>query len=310
MEQQVIYSWPALVFWIGVYQCVLLTPIIWHKDKEKPLPYRLMAVFLMIMGFVLLGNIVRFSPHADPKVIYRIMDFSGLLVMLYSPMFYFYIKSFIQRNFQFERKHMWHVMPALFLWTVRMIADFIDPQRGDMVKEAFLAGIAPPIEVRLMGALIAGIFFTYIVSGLRLLHRFRKYVQATASYEDTSYFRWLQFLALVLLMPVISVVLTALFVGRPINIPYPAYGISLMISIITILVIIQPEVLKGVPENLKVEKEEELEPKRYESSSLSDPQKNLIHQNLLKHMVKEKPYLNQELTISQLAESLQINEVV
>jgi YesN/AraC family two-component response regulator len=80
-----------------------------------------------------------------------------------------------------------------------------------------------------------------------------------------------------------------------------------MVSVVTVVLIIQPEVFKGIPEELQVEKEEELEPKRYESSSLTSGQKDNFHQKLISHMSSEKPYLNQELTISQLADQLQIN---
>jgi AraC-like DNA-binding protein len=307
MNAAVIYTWPALVFWIGLYQCVLLAPILWFKEKEKTLPYRIMAVFLIIMGFRLLVSIVQFGPEPDLRRLFMLIDFSGLFILLYSPLFYYYIKSFIQRDFKFKKRHIIHFLPLLVPITARLIVGLTMPEEGQKIRMAFHEGIPPPVEVRVVGAIILFTFMGYLVAGLRLLARFRRFIKRTSSFEDFTYFRWLLFIAFVLLLPVISVVLTGIFIGRPVNIPYPSYGISLMVSVVTVVLIIQPEVFKGIPEELQVEKEEELEPKRYESSSLTSGQKDNFHQKLISHMSSEKPYLNQELTISQLADQLQIN---
>jgi AraC-like DNA-binding protein len=266
-----------------------------------------MAVFLLIMGFRLLVSIVQFGPEPDLRQLFILIDFSGLFILLYSPLFYFYIKSFIQRNFHFERRHLIHLAPLIIPIAARIIVGLTIPEEGQRLRRAFHEGIPPPIEVRFVGAFILLIFMSYVVAGLRLLARFRKFVKRTASFEDTLHFRWLFFIAFVLLLPVISVVMTGIFIGRPINIPYPSYGISLMASVITVVVMIKPEVFKGIPENLKVETEEELEPKRYESSTLSSTQKEALNQKLLQHIASQKPYLDQELTISQLADQLNIN---
>ncbi len=307
MKAAVIYSWPALIFWIGLYQCVLLAPVIWLKGKDKPLPYRLLAIFLLIMGFRLLVSIVQFGPEPDLKQLFRLIDFSGLLIILYSPLYYFYIKSFIQRNFHFQRKHLLHLLPLLVPVFIRIFVGLTNPEEGERLRLAFHLGTPPPLEVRIVGVLILMIYASYFFAGFRLLLRFRKFLKRTASFEDTLHFRWLVFMAIVLLMPVLSMILTAIFIGRPINIPYPSYGISLMVSIVAVIVMVRPEIFKGVPEKLKVEKEEELEPKRYESSPLSSPQKEIFHQKLLRHIASQKPYLDQELTISQLADQLDIN---
>lgn len=307
MNAAVVYSWPALIFWIGLYQCILLAPILWFKEKEKPLPYRIMAVFLLIMGFRLMVSVVQFGPEPDLRKLFMLIDFSGLFILLYSPLFYFYIKSFIQRNFKFKRKHLIHFLPLTVPIAARIIVSLTMPEEGQKLRTAFHEGIPPPIEVRVVGALILFTFMTYVVAGLRLLTRFRKFIKRTASFDDSGYFNWLLFIAFVLLLPVISVVFTGIFIGRPVNIPYPSYGISLMVSMITVVLIIKPEVFRGLPEELKVEKEEELQPKRYESSPLNTVQKDDFHHKLVDHMRSQKPYLDQELTISQLADQLQIN---
>jgi AraC-like DNA-binding protein len=307
MQSTVIYSWPAVIFWIGLYQCVLLAPVIWLKGGEKKLPYRLLTVFLLIMGFRLLVSIVQFGPAPDLGKLFMLIDFSGLLVILYSPLFYFYIKSFIQRDFRLQKRDLLHLLPLLIPIAIRIFVVLAMPEEGQKIRRAFHEGIPPPIEARVVGGIILLVFVGYFVAGFRLLLRFRRFIRSTAAYEDNRYFKWLVFLAVVLFMPVISTVLTALFIGRPVNIPYPSYGISLMVSVITVIVMVQPEAFKGVPEELKVEKEEELEPKRYESSSLTEAQKEAFHQQLIQHVTTERPFLNQELTIGQLAEQLDIH---
>jgi YesN/AraC family two-component response regulator len=70
---------------------------------------------------------------------------------------------------------------------------------------------------------------------------------------------------------------------------------------------VRPDIFEGLPDLLMVNEEKELEPRRYESSSLNDGQKERIHSQLLAHMEAQKPWLNQELTLNELAGQLNLN---
>ena len=67
-----------------------------------------------------------------------------------------------------------------------------------------------------------------------------------------------------------------------------------------------PGIFAGFPKALQL-RQQDLEENKYESSSLTQKQKEKYLSLLLDHMDKQKPFLRQELTLSELAQALDIN---
>ncbi len=305
MESLVTYTWSAVILWIGVYQSALLVPVLWFRKQGPKLANRLLAAFVLVMGIRILITILEFSNNVPKSASF--FGLGGLVILFYSPLFYFYLKSLIEREFRFRKVHAWHLVPVWVLVGLHQWFFFQNPSFGRTILDVAREGIPPPIEIRLMGGLVISIFLTYLFLVFRLLSRYRQYVKSTASFSDTLHFRWVLFLVVVMLLPVIIVVLTVITLGRPGWVPYPAYGVSLMVTIIGVVVMVRSEVLNGIPDVLMVDEEEELTPQRYESSALDDPQKRQIQQQLLAFMEKEQPYLTHELTLNALASQLGVN---
>ena len=305
MESLVIYSWAAIILWIGIYQSLLLAPVFWWRKKGNRLANRLLSVFVLVMGFRLGVTILEFSGGADKAPYF--LPTGALVVLFYSPLFYFYIKALIERDFRFGKQHFIHLGPILLLIGSHKWIFHQHPEFSKSALDMARSGHAVPKEMLIIGGMLLIIFLGYLFLTGWLLVRYRRYVRATSSFSDVVHYRWVLFLAGVMLLPLISVLLTMSILGRPSWVPYPAFGVSLMVVIIGIVALVRPEVLNGIPDSLRVNEEEDLSPQRYVSSTLTDPQKLRIQTQLLAYMEQETPFLTQELTLHELATQLDLN---
>lgn len=305
MQAIVIYSWSAVFLWIGLYTSFILVPFLLSRTTGNPLGNKLLAGFVLMVGFRLFTALDEFS-DVDTALSYS-TEVSGIFTFLYGPFFYFYLKVFIERQFRFQIKHLWHLLPVVLLLSLWFIMFIFFPRPRLELTDMIRNGQQPPLGVQLVGMTLSLMFLVYLVMGIRIILRFRQYVRSHASFSNDLYFRWLLFLAIVLLLPVLSALFTVLIIQPTAFVPYPTYGISLMLSIILLIALIRPHILDGLPDSLKVDEVEELAPKRYESSSLADEQKSIYLSSLLTHMENQHPYLNQELTLKELAAQLNMN---
>ncbi|MEM7371354.1 MAG: AraC family transcriptional regulator [Bacteroidota bacterium] len=305
MQPTVIYSWSAVIFWIGIYTSLILIPYLLLRTSGNRLGNTLMAGFVVMMGLRLFTAMNEFS-EVDKMISYS-TELSGILTFLYGPFFYFYLKGFIERKFTFQLKHLWHLVPVGVMLSAWLMVLIFAPSPHQKLIEMIRNGQQPPLGIRLVGMTLGLIFLAYLGMGITLILRFRQYVRTHASFSNAPYFRWLLFLAAILLLPVLSALLTVIVVNPTDFVPYPTYGISLMLSTILLIALIRPRILDGLPDSLMVDEVEELTPKRYESSSLAEDQKSVYLAGLLKHMDQQQPYLNQELTLNELANQLNMN---
>lgn len=316
MPASISYTWPAVILWIGLYQSLVLVPVLLFRRGENQLANQLLAGFIGLMGCRLV-SVITLSGNLSPMWEAWI-SLINPVTFLYGPIFYFYVRAFLERNFQFRKVHLWHLLPmggAIFMYLLA-VTGLIDEPLAPPVPPPPLPHRDVPIVFFTIRLIYGLMFLGYLVLGIRLIVRFRRRVREEASFSEAIHLRWLSFLAAVLLLPLASVLLTALaFYPPPASpsvkfislAPYPAYGVALTICIFAVITFLKPEVLEGLPEALKVEDEDDLAPKRYESSALTEDQKQRYLRQLQTHMDKAKPYLHQELTLSMLADQLKIN---
>ncbi|MEL6134460.1 MAG: helix-turn-helix domain-containing protein [Bacteroidota bacterium] len=297
-------KWIEILLWIGLYQCLIVTPVILLKKGGNRLANYLLAGFLVVMGLRIMVTLV--MQIGMPLWMSSIPRMGFAFLFLYGPFYYFYLKSYIELDFQFRQAHLWHLLPFLLIIVLSVI-DFIWIGADAEFIQTQLRDQPPPLPFRLISLCFIIHLSVYIVLGVRRVMFFRRYIKNSADEEEKGKVGWLAFLAWVLLLPIFSVMLTLIIYGPPRGIPYPAVGVALLVSIITIAALIKPEILMGLQEILKVEEDEDIRPSRYESSSLEVAQKNRIHRQLQKVMEEEKLYLDSNLTLGRLSDRLGVN---
>lgn len=293
------------VLWIGLYQSLVLIPVLGLRREGRAWVNRMMAAMMVFMADRLTASLIRFSAHPDQFSVF--LEFSAALNLLYGPLLYFFIRAFLERSFRLRGVYLLHLIPAMLMLAVRLIWYLADRTHFPGIAELVRGPSPPAWPVRLAALLVAIHFLCYTALGVRLILRFNRHVKMAASFTDRLHLRWLVFLTAVLLLPVASGILTLMVIGPPRLAPYPSLGISLMVSIIGIAAWVRPEILNGLPPALMVEADADLEPKRYESSPLTPEQKARYLAQLQTYMDSRRPWLNQELTLGELAEQTGIN---
>jgi len=307
MESSVQFTYTAAFLWMGVYQGLILSPVLWFRREGNELANKLLATLIFMFSLRILITIYQFS---GSSIYPNFWTLNALpITLLYGPLYYLYLKSYIERGFRLRWPYWYHFFPGLlafiFSWTVLLFFLPDDMEVFESMRRRELPGwiLIFPILVILQTSF-------YIILGFRLLLKYYLYVKSEASSSEDQYFRWLAGLNLILLFPVFSVILTLVLLRRPILAriyPFPALGITLMLASLGIISMVRPSFLQGLPESLRVDEEEDLSPARYESSSLAEDSKVRYHRKLARRMKEEQPFLEQDLTLSELSRRLGIN---
>lgn len=290
---------------VGVYQSLQLAGVLLFTPRQNRLANRLMAALVLINGFRLTFQLSLHLPFGINWA--PIAPLNLPLTMLYGPMLYLYIKSFIQRDFKLDRKTRLHFLPAALGF---LLASFLPLILGLDQPDPFNPYETSHIPPRIwIVASIAGIYnLVYFSLTLIRIWRFYQYVKFNASNSNIQYFRWMVLITFLILAPAFSMVATIMLTETPaITQIYPALVSCLIICLLGILVLVNPDPINGIPSNLQVEDEEELVAPKYSSSSLTEEQKEHMLAQLQNHMQAQQPYLNPTLTLKTLADQLPLN---
>jgi YesN/AraC family two-component response regulator len=85
-----------------------------------------------------------------------------------------------------------------------------------------------------------------------------------------------------------------------------AFCFVFFIVVVYAAALLKPALFHRFPNQMKVESARQIAQKKYESSNLRDSQKEQMVSKLLSYVTTEKPYLEPELTLGQLAEQVDI----
>ncbi|MEO1415750.1 MAG: helix-turn-helix domain-containing protein [Bacteroidota bacterium] len=282
-----------------------MIPVILLKKGANRLSNFILVGFLCMMASRLCISLMT---HGSVPMLLSDLPRSGFaFLFLYGPIYYFYLKSYIELDFRFRTRHILHLLPFFLIIILSLVEFYVSGITDKYILMEHMRHELPPLPIRILSLLFIIHLLVYISLGVRRVMFFRRYIRNSADEEEKGKVVWLGFFACVLLIPVFSVLLTLIIWGPPRGFPYPSLGVALLVCIITIAALIKPEIFTGLQEILKVEEDEDIRPDRYESSSLEETQKSRIHRQIQKVMEEEKLYLDSNLTLGRLADRLGVN---
>ncbi|MEL6671979.1 MAG: helix-turn-helix domain-containing protein [Bacteroidota bacterium] len=292
---------------VGIFLALLLIPLLWIRHLGNEQGNRILAGLVLLMGMANLGPIFGlpdFTPrHNDFFII------SSTIVAFYGPLIFLYMRSFVERDFQLKKVDWLHLTPFILVSLVKGVywQELSGVSRQQM-QTWIQQDLEPPLAFRMQGLLIFLSVLVYLVLCIRLLRNFRRHLRRTASYQDTSRYRWLLLLFTIFFLPIIAAIFGNLMF-RELNMGLaPAYGAGLMLLGMLLIYILAPHILAGFPEPLKLEPSlDEHTRKRYQKSPLDDAQKEKYLGLLLSFMEKQQAYLRPELTLAEVAQELNMN---
>ena len=283
----------ALVF-LGAAQGIFLGVALWSHKQGVRAANRILSVLLIVIA-LLISNFV----FCETEAVYQYPHFANLhvpLLFLCGPLFYLYAKALTTPGFRLSRSALLHGVPAV-LCALYLIPYFLEEPaiklEGGAVPWWFLLG------------LLCLHLFGYLAWVIVRLTRHAENIKQLFSSSQRVGLAWLRNLTTAVL--VVWMVLLFVFITGHSKGPV-GYIIPLLLSVIVYAIgymgFRQPEIFSGV---LLPSAASPPSPERYATSTLTADQADLHLDRLHQLMEGEKPYLDPNLTLPELADRLSIS---
>jgi AraC-like DNA-binding protein len=220
-------------------------------------------------------------------------------LLLYGPLFYLYARGVIFKDFRLSGATLLHLTPYLLL--TASLLSFGNLMPG--TTEEFLA-IELPWQYYTIGALIYTHFFVYLGLTYLTLWKYRKIIKNEYSQIDQINLDWLSFsLNSFGLLTIVSLIHNFIAPAKNVYV----FMVTLVLLLLFIFYFVnrvmlkalrQPEIFAGIGQN---------ETARYQGSSLTAGQVEEYRQKLLTLLRTDKPFLNPQVSLSDLSEKLSIS---
>jgi len=297
-----------IIFLLGAIQSFFFGVLLLDSGKNR-LPPRLLLLFFCIIGFVLIeqylfrSNFIFEYPH--------LLGLTYTLPIILGPILLFYTRSLVkENNAYFFRDFLLHAIPFLLI-TSFLVYDFyfLSPQEKLIYYERQTQG-ETSVYIYIAEFFINFSIPVYSIVSLLLLKKHLKQIKQSYSNIKNIDLHWLKIVLFCMAFVSFVSVLMGLLSDYFKFISYED-GDNLMYITLTIIIyflgyygIKQKPILLNGNSISQIETASTLKPK-YATSSLKDVEKEKLIQRLTKSMENEKPYLNENLTLKELADKLE-----
>lgn len=282
--------------------------------KQKEVADYILAILFLTLCFQLAVNFIMFSGYITkfPHVI----GTSGPLSLLYGPLLFFFIKNYISEKHEFKAKYLFHFVPFLADYIFNFFHFYLDSGAEKIIAFNNIVNGKPDYEisVSLIARSISPIIYCIWSIGVLRVHR--KNLKKLYSFtSDWLKLEWLWYLTWSMLI----VGACALIVNFIIVFFDVADWIELRKYILVLaafwVFFLGYYSIKRTPfyrsyhidglDTLDMD-EVENQPEKYEKTRLKEEEIPELKKKLLEYIDEEKPYLNQNLTIGELADSIEV----
>jgi AraC-like DNA-binding protein len=304
-----LYSAPLL---FGFVQAWLYAILLWVRGWQQE---RLSDILL---GWVLVGCSFHIWEYmlgfGGIEVLWQELEFfPRSLGFLFPPLCYFYLKSQFNTTFRFSRKDLWHALPFLLDSGYHIIV-FL---QGAQFVENWKMTVHDPLHVPdVTFVAYSGWSVLYLIKALRLYRQYRSWSKTQFSDPDNVSYRWFRnFLLAMLVSLLVGLTMTLLDFLLDLTFWQEWWDRLLGAFLIYYLSIngyaqparelsFQPHSREIIPEPAGTR----TDPAAVQAPAVAVPEE--IRVQLLSMMMVEKPYLEPQLSLSDLARRLQISPSV
>lgn len=267
------------------------------------------SLFLFLMLLVLVWFQAEFLsvrlPYDIPVNAFYGTRYGSWLAL--GPLFYFYVRSLSEKSFRLSARHLIHVTPfVLFVWIIPLLtADFLSFRQ---VNYGMLSTFDPFNDsISLLQYVYSSVFvaqflhlLVYLISSFWSIKRYEHDLAESYSSVNSKEIAWLKILNVVLLLIValVSIFLILFFVTRSYNRDFD-YLYVIPSSVLIYLVSYRLAGVQWLPVTPPAAV-------KYKKSSLKTGEGKERAQQLESYLATNKPYLNNELRLEDLADMLGI----
>jgi AraC-like DNA-binding protein len=277
------------IAWIGFSQGLFAAILIMTK-KERSVSDRLLVAWLSLLSIEFLSCAIDYRYFGYPLLTSSFI--------LFNPAFYLYVKSLVNVNYKLKWVHLLHLVPFIFFEILTYI-----------LHEPYSLGNFFILDSTLwfrsffsIASVVSWVAYNYATANSILKHR-STLVNEFSNIESYKKVGWLLFVVVFYNLYCLTLVLVSIISILRIGIPLiPLYNYSALLIMVYILGFYglkQQVIYKESQRTLFLEE-------RYSKSQLSVDKKARIKSRIIKYFETEKPYLNPELSMDFLSESLKI----
>lgn len=296
------------ILYIGISQAFFAGMLIATK-KPRLMANQILAAWFFLICIEMI--IVLINTNLVELYTLKVLPFT------YGPLMFLYAKTMTQDKPIFNIQYLWHFLPFVLFLVVSLI--FLDKPvmegtKGFLIIDRFIS-LRIIYGISFFISITAYSFATFVV-----IHRHQRNLKSMLSYSSARVtLQWLVGLSVIFY---ISYVMMFLFGAVDILLnfmPFDPYEISFIgLTLFTFLYgffgFKQPGIFEEIVghmddngNNHNNSGHRESNGKKYLRSGLKEKDIDKIRQTILEYMEKEKPYLNRELTISDMASDLGIS---
>ncbi|TVQ08266.1 MAG: AraC family transcriptional regulator [Bacteroidetes bacterium] len=292
------------VFIIGIFLSFFLFLLLLRK-KGKSLPDKVLAWWILVMGLHLLSYYLYYLdfwtryPH--------LVGVTAPFPLLHGPLLYLYTLFSLRPQSRIRYRNYLHFVPAALVYIyLSRFYFFYSAEQKALLDMGAIDDFAVFTNLVLASFVISGI--TYPVMAYRLMGNYRKLIDANFSYDERISLNWLKYSIwwiglLFLIVAVVTLLRDGLGYEFGFNVDLVFYSmIVLFIFGLGYSGIRHRDIFSD-----NTGEESIVEPKtpgEYKNSGLDSEKAFQFHQELLKYMKDQKPFLEPKLTLGNLSQSL------
>ncbi len=224
-------------------------------------------------------------------------------LFLNGPVFYFYVNSLIRIDFKFKWIHILHLLPFVFVSVYRLITI------SESVHPSSFYQVQMPLKYLIIYAFISLSILIYVVAIFVLLNKHKKNIKNYFSVKSQRF--TLDWVNVVMIVFAVS---SALEYWAPLlpatqNLVadkvfwFNQFNLGMFAFLMLIFGLLQPAIYIHEPVNLEERSEES---KKYIRSGLNKQQLSKIGESIKHYIETQKPYLNPDYNLEQMAKDLNI----
>jgi AraC-like DNA-binding protein len=285
---------------ITIFLLIFFSLFLIINKKGKTLSNRLFAVFLISNAVTLSNYLLHHHQSLRFPGMFQIVNLGNSLVFLWGPILFFYIRSWIYRDFHLQKRHFVHLVPFLiyFLYIVYKLA--ISPKNILQDPRTAIL-ISHPLEIWIFGGLLHVLLLIYTLASFLALQEYRHQTKNILSTLSRFHVSWLVFVLAAFSFMWGNGILNY-YLAKTTGSPAAALSLA---NFFIIFIMANMAVYQGLrqPEIFA-----DLEAKtKYAKSTLADQDAQRYLIELKDFMKKEKPYLDPNLTIYKLSKKISIS---
>ena len=290
------------ILYIGIAQSFFAGLMIGTK-RNPTIADRILATWLFLIAIEMIFALVN-------ETVLPLYEFV-FIPFTYGPCLYLYVKFLTTENIKFKWQYWLHLIPFVAVFTTAIVFH----GRPVIKLDNFFAN-DPFLSFRLIYGLSFFISITtYSIISFVLIRRHERNMKELFSYTSARItLSWLKVISIGFYVTYVLVFIVGVYVIFKKELPYDPtivsyFGLTFFAFAFSSYGIKQPGIFNELyaERKTKTRKVEPVEPEiKYERSGLKDSDAEKYLGRLLKHMETKKPYLDVDLTIQDVAESLSI----